>query len=392
MRGFIFYVAASALLFMAPVAAIAGNDKTATNNEASEKAVPDEGEPDKVERLDSVVVSATRAGKSTPVTYTMVGQQELRSANPINSVPMILNLQPSVVTYNEGGTGLGNSNMTIRGSKGSQINVTLNGVTLNDAESQEVFWVNIPSLANIISSVQVQRGLGTTANGAGAFGASVNMSTASVQPEPFRRSGRERRLMEHLRDNRRSRDRPHKVRLLRQCGIFKRLYRRLHTQCKGKSQSAFVVLGWMNERNSLRMTWLMGHQRSGITWDGIDLEMYEKDRRYNDSGEYYDEYGNVHYYDNSIDAYDQNHLQLNYTHSFSDALTWTTTLNYTRGDGYDEYYKEDKDLVDYGFPSSMDTTSDIIYRKQMGNDFYVVNSDLKYNSDRLNLVGGVSVI
>jgi iron complex outermembrane receptor protein len=391
MRGFIFYVAASALLFMAPAAAIAGNDKTAINDEASENAVPDEGGPDKVERLDSVVVSATRAGKSTPVTYTMVGQQELRSANPINSVPMILNLQPSVVTYNEGGTGLGNSNMTIRGSKGSQINVTLNGVTLNDAESQEVFWVNIPSLANIISSIQVQRGLGTTANGAGAFGASVNMSTASVQPEPFAAVDVSAGSWNTF-----------ETTVAAGTGLTKSgfyanaAYSRGYTDgyirnAKVKSQSAFVVLGWMNERNSLRMTWLMGHQRSGITWDGIDLEMYEKDRRYNDSGEYYDEYGNVHYYDNSIDAYDQNHLQLNYTHSFSDALTWTTTLNYTRGDGYDEYYKEDKDLVDYGFPSSMDTTSDIIYRKQMGNDFYVVNSDLKYNSDRLNLVGGVSV-
>ena len=117
---------------------------------------------EKTERLDSVVVSASRAGKQTPVTFTNVGKDALGAANPTNSLPMALNLLPSVVTYNEGGTGLGNSAMTIRGSKGSQINVTLNGITLNDAESQEVFWVNIPALSSLISGVQVQRGLGTS--------------------------------------------------------------------------------------------------------------------------------------------------------------------------------------------------------------------------------------
>ncbi len=367
------------LLITAPAAAFAGNDSKSAGEES-----------DKVEHLDSVVVSASRAGKSTPVTYTMVGRQEIRSANPINSVPMILNLQPSVVTYNEGGTGLGNSNMTIRGSKGSQINVTLNGVTLNDAESQEVFWVNIPSLASILSSVQVQRGLGTTANGAGAFGASVNMSTASVQSDPFA-----------VVDVSAGSWNTFETTVAAGTGLSKSgfyanaAYSRGYTDgyirnAKVKSQSAFVALGWMNERNSLRMTWLMGHQRSGITWNGIDIEQYHKDRKYNDAGQYYDEYGNVRYYDNAIDAYDQNHIQLNYTHGFSDALTWSTTLNYTRGDGYDEYYKEDKKLPEYGFASTFGK-SDIIYRKLMGNDFYVVNSDLKYASGLLRLTGGVSV-
>ena len=147
------------------------------------QGVEKEAADEKVERLDSVVVSSSRAGKDTPVTFTMVGKDELRRSSPLNSLPMNLALQPSVVSVNEGGTGLGYSKMTIRGAKGSQINVTLNGITLNDSESQEVFWVNIPALSSMISSVQVQRGLGTSANGAGAFGASINMSTASVSPE-----------------------------------------------------------------------------------------------------------------------------------------------------------------------------------------------------------------
>jgi iron complex outermembrane receptor protein len=146
MRGFLFSAALCALVPFAAAAAVNETDVTSGNagNIPAEEEIND--------RLDSVVVSASRAGKSTPVTYTMVSRQQLRQNNPINSLPMMLNLQPSVVSVNEGGTGLGYSKMTIRGSKGSQVNVTLNGITLNDAESQEVFWVNIPALTSLISS------------------------------------------------------------------------------------------------------------------------------------------------------------------------------------------------------------------------------------------------
>ena len=108
---------------------------------------PTPGVGNETEKIDSAVVVASRAGANTPVTYTTIGKEELSRSNPINSLPMNLSMQPSVVSVNEGGTGLGYSKMTVRGVKGSQINVTLNGITLNDAESQEVFWVNIHALA-----------------------------------------------------------------------------------------------------------------------------------------------------------------------------------------------------------------------------------------------------
>ncbi len=370
MRGFLFLTAA--LL-------TAG----AANAEAYPGIEPEEKEP---ERLDSVVVSSSRAGNRTPVTFTMVGKEQLRKSNPINSLPMNLNLQPSVVTYNEGGTGLGNSTMTVRGSKGSQINVTLNGITLNDSESQEVFWVNIPSLTSLISSVQLQRGLGTSANGAGAFGASVNMNTASVSSDPFAAvdfsMGSWNTAMTSAAAGTGLTD----------SGIyFNVAYSRGNTDgyirnADVASQSVFAVLGWMNEKNSLRLTWLMGKQRSGITWDGIDLEKYEEDRRYNGAGEYYDELGNVHYYDNQTDNYFQNHIQLNYTRQFSERLVWSNTFNYTRGDGYDEYYKEDRYMPDFGFAEEAE--SDMIYQKKMGNNYYVFNADLRYGAENLNVTAG----
>ena len=378
MRGFLFIAALSALI---PFSAL-----------GVEKEAADE----KVERLDSVVVSSSRAGRDTPVTFTMLGKDELRRANPLNSLPMNLSLQPSVVSVNEGGTGLGYSKMTVRGSKGSQINVTLNGITLNDAESQEVFWVNIPALTSMISSVQIQRGLGTSANGAGAFGASINMSTAALSQEPFGSAqmsvGSYNTFIGTFAAG---------TGLMKSGLYFNAAYSRGLTDgyirnAYADVQSAMAVLGWMNLKNSLRLTYMMGDQKTGITWEGISLEQYEIDRRYNPAGEYYDQYGNIHYYDKETDNYTQHHIQLNYTHSFSDRLAWSTTLNYTRGDGYYENYKTGKSFSKYLMQNPVIDgveydEGDFITREALANDYYVVRSDLKYASGRLNVTGGVNL-
>ena len=378
MRGFLFFAALSSLI---PLSV-----------QGAEREAADE----KVERLDSVVVSSSRAGRNTPVTYTMTGKEELRRSSPLNSLPMNLALQPSVVSVNEGGTGLGYSKMTVRGSKGSQINVTLNGVTLNDAESQEVFWVNIPALSSMISSVQLQRGLGTSANGAGAFGASVNMSTATVGSAPSASAevsaGSYDTFISTFSAG---------TGLMKSGFYFNAAYSRGLTDGYIRNafadvRSAMAVAGWMDARNSLRLTWLMGSQKTGITWEGISLEQYETDRRYNPAGEYHDSYGNVHYYDNETDNYTQHHLQLNYVHSFTDRLAWSSTFNYTRGDGYYENYKAGKPFSKYLMQDPVVDgveydEGDFITYEGMANDYFVLNSDLRFNSDRLNLTAGVSL-
>ena len=379
MRGFLFLAALGALI---PFSA-----------QGAGKEGPDE---ERVERLDSVVVSSSRAGRNTPVTFTMVGKEELGRRNPLNSLPMNLALQPSVVSVNEGGTGLGYSKMTVRGSKGSQINVTLNGITLNDAESQEVFWVNIPALSSMISSVQLQRGLGTSANGAGAFGASINMSTASVSSEP---SGSAEVSMGSYGTF--TSTFAAGSGLLPSGVYFNAAYSRGMTDgyirnAYADVQSAMAVLGWMNGKNSLRLTWLMGDQKTGITWEGISPEMYAVDRRYNPAGEYYDQFGNVHYYDNETDNYMQNHLQLNYTRAFTDRLAWSTTFNYTRGDGYYENYKAGKSFSKYMMDSPVIDgvqydEGDFITKEALANDYFVLNSDLRYSSDRLKLTAGLNL-
>lgn len=346
-------------------------------------------------RLDSIVVQTSRAGNSTPIAYTGVGPAQLRSSSPLNSLPMTLSLQPSVVSTNEGGTGLGYSKMTVRGSKGSQINVTLNGITLNDAESQEVFWVNIPVLSSILSSVQLQRGLGTSLSGAGAFGASINMSTASVGNDPYSRVEYSRGAFNTSVTS-----------VAAGTGLSPKGFYASAAYSKGDTdgyirgagadvQSAFAVLGYMNEHNSLRLTYLLGDQRTGITWNGISAEKMKEDRRYNPAGEYSDAFGNLHYYDGESDNYTQQHLQVNYTHSFNAPLTWATTLNYTKGDGYYEQYKAGKKLSAYAFdaPVIKDGISyekgDFIVNKSMDNSHMVLKSDLQYKGERLKASGGI---
>lgn len=353
-------------------------------------------EPDgTVEKLDSAVVSTSRAGKSTPVTYTMVSKDELRAVNPMSSLPMALALQPSVVTVNEGGTGLGYSKMTVRGSKGSQINVTLNGITLNDAESQEVFWVNIPALSGLLSSVQLQRGLGTSASGPGAFGASINMSTASVGADPYASAdfgyGSYGTFTASAAAGTGLTSSGLYADFAYSHGVTDGYIRNAFADV----QSAFGVLGWMNEKNSLRLTWLYGDQHTGITWHGV--EPWRNDdpvaRRYNPAGEYYDAYGNVRYYDNDTDNYTQHHLQLNYTRQLNRNLVWTTTFNWTKGEGYYENYWSGDSFEDYNFPEGFHESEegDFIVQEAMDNHYFVLNTDVKYSVENLHVTAGANL-
>ena len=344
--------------------------------------------------LDSVVVMASRAGENTPVSYTSLDRSALRETNPINSLPMALAMQPGVVASTEGGTGIGYSKITVRGSKGSQINVTLNGITLNDAESQEVFWVNIPALTSVLSSVQVQRGLGTTANGAGAFGASINMSTSGVRMEPsFRISASAGSYDTAMLTASGSTG-------LLPNGLYFDLAYSFNTtegyirNAWGNTMSLYGVIGWMKNGNSLKLTYLMGSQNTGITWTGIPFASLETDRTSNPEGIYKDDAGKTCYYRNHSDNYEQQHLQLNYTRQISHSLAWSTTFNWTGGYGYNERYKSGKKLDAYGFPSDSpvaSTKGDVIFRKTMANNLLVLNSNLSYRSRALTATGGVYI-
>ncbi len=343
-------------------------------------------------RLDSIVVQAHRAGVNTPVTYTEVSGYKMRKENASHSLPMMLALQPSVVATTEGGLGLGYSNFSVRGTDDTRTNVTLNGISLNDSESQKVFWVNMPSVHQFTSSVQLERGVGTSATGSGAFGANLSIVTSSFCTIPSASAsfslGSYNTYLSSVAA----------ATGLSKSGLyFNVVYSHGETDgyirnAKADLNSLYATAGWRTDKGDLSLTYIYGDQCTGITWEGISPQMYEIDRTYNIAGEYYDEQGNVHYYDNETDNYTQHHLQARYAHRFNESLEWSTSLNYTRGDGYYENYKADTKFSKYGMqaPEVSIKKSDFIIQQAMLNDYYAFNSDITYSSNSLKSSAAVS--
>lgn len=310
MRGFLF-------LAIALNAGIGGPDKVWDDNLFEDNL------------LDSVVVSAGRAYNSTPVAHTTVLAGELAKTAPASSLPMALKLQPSVVAANEGGTGVGNSSIKVRGVPGNQTIVTLNGITLNDAETQEVFWVNIPALSRYVGSLQLQRGLGTTASGPGAFGASINMVTdlpAAAGGGMEAAGGSFGTFAGYA----------HATTGATPVGLFAEAagsWQRTDGYIRNgfaNVWSAYGSFGWQGERNLARLTFLHGSQRSGICWGGEPLERFDaRDYTYNPAS------------DGDADDYRQTHLQLLLSHNFNKETMIQATVNMTRGNGFYEQLQPD---------------------------------------------------
>ncbi|EKD32478.1 MAG: hypothetical protein ACD_77C00087G0001 [uncultured bacterium] len=346
-------------------------------------------------KLDSVVVEAYRAGKNTPVSRSEMGPGEIKNLSPTSSLPMSLSLLPSVVTSTEGGNGLGYSSMRVRGSDGSRINVTINGIALNDAESQEVFWVNIPSFTNYIQDIQLQRGVGTSSNGAGAFGASLNIKTLYSSPEPYGVAelgiGSYKSFLSTVGAG---------SGLMKSGLSFDVRYSHSTGEgyirnAKGNLHSLFATMGWLKGNTSIRLNYIFGSQITGITWEGISREQMATDRRFNPAGMYYDKAGNVHYYDNETDNYSQHHIQGHFTHISETGLIWSTTLHYTKGGGYYENYKMERKFSSYGLPNqTIDGTvykkSDMILRQALDNNYFAAASNIQYSSGKIKTTGGIS--
>ncbi len=341
-----------------------------------------------VSALDSIVVSASRVDAKSPVAYSELNRRQLKLQNPSSSLPMMLNLQPSVVTVNEGGTGLGYSKIRVRGSDPTRMNVTMNGIAYNDAESQEVFWVNLPSLSSMLNTAQLQRGVGSSTNGVGAFGSSLNLQTAIPAVDPYVevdlaggsyytamagvRAGTGRSAHGFSLDFGYNYDRTE--------GYIRNAFARLH--------SVNVIGSWYGSNSSAKLVYIHGRQRTGITWNGISKEQMEADRRYNSAGEYTGSDGNPAYYDNETDNYMQHIVQGIFSTRLADNLYGSATLNYTRGDGWYEQFKEDTKLSKYGYDT--DQKSNLVRMKKMNNDFYAGSANLKYETWRGMVQGGVN--
>ena len=324
---------------------------------------------------EEVIVRGSRAGARTPMAHSTVRSEELRERDLTRDMPFLLSLTPSVVETSDAGTGIGYTSLRIRGTDASRINITLDGIPLNDSESQQVFWVDLPDLASSTGSIQVQRGVGTSTNGAGAFGASVNISsmtppseggaTADASYGSFNTSRLSAKAWTGMLGDRFNM-------MVRASQIHSDSY---VDNSKADIRSAMVSGVWSAPSDLIRFNVITGDQKTGISWWGVPAEVLPENRRYNPAGEYVDANGVTRYYEDETDVYTQNHYHLFHTHLFPGRVSLNTGIHLTTGKGYYEEQKSDVDLFEYGlagmFPSDpVIDESDVVQRKWLDNIFY----------------------
>ena len=332
--------------------------------------------------LQNVQVVSTRASKKTPMAFTDVTKDQIKAVNFGQDVPYLLSLTPSITITSDAGNGIGYTSLRVRGTDPSRINITANGMALNDAESSTVFWVNMGDFASSVQSMQIQRGVGTSTNGAGAFGASLNMQTENIGDNPY--LGLDLSAGSYY---------SHKQTLRFSTGILGNNWgfqgRLSNIGSKGyldrastKLNSYFLQAGYFGDNTMVKV----------ITWNGIEetyhawnyTSKYEQSlygRTYNSCGEYYDADGNTRYYDNQTDNYHQQNYQFIWNQKLTYDLNLNATLQYTKGQGYYEEYKRKRTLFEYDLdPAETWATSDLVRQKKMDNDFYGAVASLNFDN------------
>lgn len=351
-----------------------------------------------VVNLQSVDVVATRATSKTPVAFTEIGKAQISKINDGRDIPYLISMTPSVVTTSDAGFGVGYTSMRVRGSDGSRINVTANGIPVNDAESSNVYWVNMPDLASSLRDIQIQRGAGTSTNGAGAFGATLNMVTDAPASEPYAELAGSYGMYN-----------THKETLRVGSGLLGGHWSvdaRLSNvgtdgyieRAKADMWSYFGQAAYFNGGTTLRLLGFGGKQKTYMAWDYASKEDMEKyGRRYNPCGEYVDADGKTAYYPNQNDNYIQHNFQLHYGQMIGERWKLNIALHYTKGDGYYEQYKTKRTLVEYGLDpfvgpdGQLIEKSDLVRLKKMDNGFGGGVFSLNYRYGRVDAVVGGAV-
>ena len=332
--------------------------------------------------LQNVQVVSTRASRKTPMAFTDMNKEQLKAVNYGKDVPFLLSLTPSVTMTSDAGNGIGYTSLRVRGTDPSRINITANGIPMNDAESAQLFWVNMGDFASSVQSMQIQRGVGTSTNGSGAFGASLNMQTENIGVEPY--FGVDLSGGSYY---------SHKQTLRFGTGLINEHWgiqgRLSNIGSKGyldrastKLNSYFLQAGYFGDNTMVKFITFNGVEETYHAWNYTSK--YEQSlygRTYNSCGEYYDADGNKRYYDNQTDNYHQQNYQLIWNQRFSNVLSLNAALHYTKGEGYYEEYKRKRTLYEYDLDNAMTwATSDLVRQKKMDNDFYGVVASIQYDN------------
>ncbi|WP_264526282.1 TonB-dependent receptor [Flavobacterium sp. N502536] len=364
----------------------------------SQLSFAQEQDSTKVNKLDDVLVSAVRVTTKTPVSFSNLDKKDIKFRNLGQDIPILMNYLPSVVTTSDAGGGIGYTGIRVRGSDATRVNVTINGIPYNDAESQGTFWVNMPDFASSVESLQLQRGVGTSTNGSSAFGASLNMLTDNYATKA---SGEISSSYGSFNSNKNT--------VKFSTGLLNdhfELAGRLSTiksdgyvdRASSDLKSYFLQGTYVGKTTLIKALVFGGTEKTYQSWNGIDAETLNSNRTYNSAGKYKDEAGNVHFYDNETDNYKQNHYQLHWSESISDQWSSNLAVHYTKGQGYYENFKYNEPVAGYGpiQPTKMVENdlgelvpgTDLIRQKWLDNDFYGTTFSVKYKEEKLDVIVG----
>ena len=327
--------------------------------------------------LEEVLVSAVRVNTKVPVTFSNLSKKEIAKRNLGQDIPILLNYLPSVVSSSDAGAGVGYTYMSVRGSNGERINVTINGIPYNDAESHGTFWVNLSDFASSTQNLQLQRGVGTSTNGSGAFGASLNILTDAVSDEAYGEISNSFGSFN---------TRKHTVKFstgiindhIEIAGRLSNIYSDGYVDRAFADLKSYYLQGSYTDENTLiKAVTFGGKEKTYQSWEGLTADQLSENRRQN-----------PYTYDNQVDDYNQNHYQLHWNEKWSDKWSSNLGLNYTKGAGFFEQFKEGEDAAD--FNNLIADGSDVIVRRWLDNDFYVFNFNTNYTTEKLNLITGIS--
>ena len=353
--------------------------KLDNNVELSVKLIP------KAIMEEEVIIRATRAHAKSPTTFKNISRKELKEVNLGQDLPYMIENTPGVVVTSNAGTGIGYTGIRIRGTDISRINVTINGIPLNDPESNGVYWVDMPDFASSVDNIQIQRGVGTSTNGAAAFGASINIQTQKLKPEPYATINSSAGSYKTFRNNlsfgtglitgKWSVD--GRLSKITSDGYIDRAWSDL--------KSFFVSGSYFGDKSMFKLNIFSGKEKTYQAWSGVPGDSLATNRTYNPEGQYIDENGKIVYYDNQTDNYQQDHYQLFYSGMLNKNLNINASLFYIKGYGYYESYKQDQKFSKYGLNNVIiggDTIrkTDLIRRKYLNNDFYGLTFSAFYDS------------
>lgn len=356
---------------------------------------------------EEVTVASIRASSEIMASTTMT-KEEIRQMNTGQDVPYLLQLLPSVIVTSDAGTGIGYTGIRIRGTDQSRINVTLNGIPMNDAESQQVYWVDLPDFSSSVQSIQVQRGAGSSTNGSPSFGGSVNLLTHSTSTEPFAEWTSGYGSFNSFRNTVNFSTGKMKNKFALDGRLSKITSDGYIDRGTADLKSFFLGGSYSDDKNIIRLNVFTGKEITYQSWYGVPEVRYNNDEKGMQDfilHNYFDEEDaanllnsgrtyNYYTYENQVDNYQQNHYQLHYARTLSAKTTLNTALHYTKGSGYYEEYKKDQELAEYGInpvilTNDTITNSDLIRQRWLNNDFYgVVIGITSQINDQLELAAG----